>query len=127
VDSKISVPYFSYGTLYGTVYKYNPDGSLIGTMDLTGLGIYFSLYADGESGSNRKNLLDKSIGTGCFLQDATKGLYGITFRSLDLDIIPGQYYYSIYVGNSPTYVEGTTDIKSVGSGIFEITPGVRYP
>lgn len=127
MSDKISVPYFSYGTLYGTVFSYAPDGSLLGIKDITGLGVYFAVYADGESGTNKTSYISKSIGTGCFIQSGSLGLYGVTFRSSDLNILPAEYYYTIYLANTTSYQEGTTDIKSIGSGIFEITPGVKYP
>ena len=125
--NRIRAPYFSYGTLYGTATDLNPQGVSLGRLDLSGYGIFF--VVKDRNDPNGRIIFQKSLGTGIAydpIDNGTNGLFRVGWSSQDVKWPPKEYFYTCFI--SPTgssYVEGTTQIKSIGSGIFEITRGVK--
>lgn len=118
--------YFSYGTIYGTVRNYNSIGEDIGPLDLTGYGIFFAVRKNWFPNAGSV-LISKSIGNGITITDGTLGQFVITFNQNDLRWTPNQYVWDCFVSPQGTaYVDGTTAVKSIGTGIFEITEGVKW-
>jgi hypothetical protein len=118
---RIRWQYASEGTIYGTVHKYDTEGNDIGAQDLTGYQLYFSVKTKYDP--NGTTIIQKSIGTGINLNVGTSGLFTIALQSANVTWPPQEYFYGMFI-NAPS--AGTTDLKSVGSGIFEITKGVKY-
>lgn len=126
--SKISMPMFSYGTLYGTVYNYSPEGVNIGTRNISTEGLYFTVKEKWGINRNNKTYVEKSIGTGISrVGGGNDGRFIVTFTSKELHFPPGEYAYCMFLSESGTiYYEGTTNIKVIGSGVFEIIEGLKY-
>jgi hypothetical protein len=126
--NRLRVPFFSYGTLYGTAFNYDPQGNLVGSMNLTGWGIFFEVKNQFDPGGTE--VLRKWLNNGITLDpidNGTAGRFLVTWSSQDMRWKPGEYFYTMYVSNTGTvYSEGTTQLKSIGSGIFEITRGVKF-
>ncbi len=126
--NRLRVPFFSYGTLYGTAFNYNPQGILVGNMDLSGYGIFFSVKDSFDPGG--REIFRKWLGNGLELDpidNGTTGRFVVTWSSQDIRWKPAEYFYTAYVSpTGSTYQEGTTQLKSIGSGIFEITKGVKF-
>jgi len=121
----IKVPYASFGTLYGTVNAYDTIGNIIGPQNITGYGIFFSVKTIFDP--NGVVLFEKSIGTGITITTGTLGLFTVTFSSSDLNRPPKEYVYGCWINPVGTvFSAGTTNLKSIGSGIFEIMQGVKY-
>ena len=121
----LEVSYFSYGTIYGTVRKYDTDGNDTGAQDISGYGIFFTVKT--AQYQNINSILEKSIGTGITITNGTGGYFSITFSSQDLDRKPQDYFYDCFLNAAgTTFVATTSQIKSIGSGIFRISPGAKY-
>lgn len=119
-------PYFSFGTIYGTVRNYNSIGNDIGALDLTGYGLFFVIRSNWYPNAGSV-LVSKSVGTGITITSASGGLFTVTFSQNDLRFPPNEYVFNCFASPSGTsYVDGTTAVKSIGSGIFEILSGVKY-
>lgn len=121
----IKWPYKSYGTIYGTVSAYDTDGNITGAQNIIGYGIFFVVKDNFDPSATL--LFRKSIGTGITVSNGSSGLFTITIQTTDVKWTPRQYYYGAWINPSGTlFVEGTTGLKSIGSGIFEIMKGVQY-
>jgi len=124
---KISVGRNSYGTLYGTVRSYTPEGIDDGPQSLLGYGLFFIVRESFDDRS--KVIFRKWTGGGITVTNEAGGLFVVTWQSKDTNIQPLQYAYECFISpgaSGGTYVEGTTQMKSIGSGIFEILKGVKY-
>ncbi len=114
-----SIGYNSYGTMYGTVWDYDGEGNKIGTKDITNWGVFFAVRDSWDIDDSMILISKVVLGSG--------SNFVITFQSADTNIKPSKYVYSCYVNPSGTsYVPGTTNLKSIGSGYFEITKGAKY-
>src|SRR5882672_2821855 len=125
--NRVKFPYFSFGTLYGTIWDYDNEGNNTGSLkNISGFpGIFFAVHERFGRNDNNPPIIFKSMGAGVSLVSGSYPV--ITFQAKDLDILQKEYAYSVYI--SPTgsvYVEGTTEMKAIGSGIFEVTKGVKY-
>jgi hypothetical protein len=116
----------SYGTLYGTVRRYDTDGNDIGTLDINGYSVFF-VVRDKFGYNNNQTIFKKSVGSGITIGTGSMGLFTMTIQSQDVNKNPSEYAYECFINTSGgTFVDGTTQLKSVGSGIFEILKGVKY-
>jgi hypothetical protein len=129
--NKIVFGYNSYGTIYGTVNNYDSNGNITGFQNLNGYGIFFSV-ADKWQDSDIRMLVRKFVGSGITIVSGTStpsgssGNFLITFSSSDLCFPPSEYVYTLHISPSATtYIDGTTQVKCIGSGIFEITKGFK--
>ena len=116
----------SYGTISGVCRNYDADGVDQGPLSLIGYGVFFAVrekigFNDGAF------LFKKSVGTGITLTAGSLGSFAVTIQSGNVNRNPSEYGYECFISSSGTaFVDGTTELKSVGSGIFEITPGAKY-
>ena len=121
-------PYANAGTLYGTVNAYNTEGVLTGAQNITGYGIFFVVKRGFDPGGT--TVLRKRVGTGIAITTGSSGLFSVTFQSQDLRLPPANYSFGCWVNSAgDSFSEGTgttSDLRCVGSGIFEIMKGVRY-
>jgi len=126
---RIQWPYASEGTLHGTVHQYDTEGNDLGAQDLTGYSLFFVVKDRPDPFGTL--LFRKSNGTGLAAAAGTNGLFYVYISSDNVDRRPREYRYGMFIkSDGGTYADGTiaprSDVKSVGSGIFEIVPGVKY-
>jgi len=124
----LKFPYAGAGTLYGTVNAYDTEGVLTGAQNITGYGIFFTVKKGFDPGATL--LFRKSIGTGVTITTGSTGLFSVTFNSQDLRYNPADYIYGLSISSAGTTFSETgsttTDLRSIGSGVFRIMQGVRY-
>jgi len=123
--NKISFGYQSFGTIFGTVRDYNTLGDDIGVKNITGYGIFF-VVRDRWEQLDSQIIISKKIDSGISITNGSYGKFSITFSSSDLDIPFAEYVYDTFLNPSGTFWGGTHNLKSIGSGIFEITRGLEY-
>lgn len=125
MTDRIRWPYASEGTLFGTIHQYDTEGNDLGAQDLSSYGVYFALKDGYDPGA--KEILRKEIGVGLTITAGTSGLFEVHFNSRDVKWPPKEYLYGVWINSAGTaFYPGTTSLKSVGSGIFEIREGVQY-
>jgi hypothetical protein len=116
----------SYGTLYGTVRRYDTEGNDIGTLDIAGYNVFF-VVREKFGYNNNQLIFKKSVGSGITISAGSNGLFTMTLQSQDVNKNPSEYAYECFISTTPgTFTDGTSQLKSVGSGIFEILKGVKY-
>lgn len=121
--SKISMGYRSYGTIYGTVHDYDPSGVDLGPKNITGFGLWFTVKTGWDNpASSPQTLFTKSVGTGVTISTGTSGLFTVALSTSDMDRPPKEYVWQASI--DPLALG--TNVKSIGSGIFEITEGLRH-
>jgi hypothetical protein len=126
---KLSFPYNSFGTFYGTIRDYDSEGNDTGTAkNISGFGLFFIVADKWENGNNDQIVFfRKSVGTGISISGPTTGNFLVTFQSSDLKLVPSEYVWNCFANPlGTTFVDGTTELKSIGSGIFEILEGIKY-
>lgn len=122
--SDITCPYYSYGTIYGTLRNYDNDGNDIGPRDITDYGIFFSVKTKFASGGTR--VIYKTIGSGIDIEAGTGGNFNIYLQSSDLALEPNEYAWGCFINPYGTvYFEGTTDVKWIGGGKFIVNQGIK--
>lgn len=124
----IKWPLNSYGTINATVRKYDADGVLVGDMNIGTCGVFFSVR-DRFGFNGGQLIFRKSLGSGISLVgNGTAGGFIVTIQSSDVNRNPSQYAYEAFIAESggTAFSDGTTQLRSVGSGIFEIMDGVKY-
>ena len=123
--NRISIGLKSYGTIYGTVQDYTTDGILIGAKNLSGYGVFFSVRKD-FSYPPSQLLFYKSVGTGITITDAANGKFSVYVYGTNTTYAPAEYAYECFLTPEGTTFTATTQLKGIGSGIFEITQGVTF-
>jgi hypothetical protein len=117
----------SYATIYGTVNEYGPSGNLIGPLDITAYGIFFKVRDKWGYDTTNPTWIQKSVGTGITKTAPTTGNFIVTFSQTETKLEPKEYVYGCWVSPTGTiYVEGTTQMKCIGTGIFDIIDGMNY-
>lgn len=121
----IKIPYFSYGTIYGTVRNYDLNGSDIGARNIATCGVFFLVKTTFDLGG--ETIIDKRNGTGVTVDSGTNGYFTLTLSNTNTRFPPKRYPYACFLNESgTTFVDGTSQLKVIGSGVFEIVSGVRY-
>lgn len=118
---------YSYATIYGTINEYSSTGAIVGSFDLTNYGIFFSVKDKWGFDFDNTTWFNKSVGTGITKTYATNGNFIILINQNNTKLEPKEYVWGCWI--SPTgsiYIDGTTQMKCIGTGIFEILDGVRY-
>lgn len=128
--NRVSFGYNSIGTLHGTVNNYDCDGVLVSAQNLNGYGIFFSVADKWHPPDNI--LFQKTVGAGITIGTGTvspcgsAGHFTVTFSSANLAIPPGEYLFNCYINSAgTTYTDGTSPVRSIGSGIFEVSYGFK--
>jgi hypothetical protein len=120
----LTYPYYSFGTLYGTVRNYDNVGNDIGAKDISNGGIFLIVKSRFAQGGTR--LIYKSVGSGIEITSGSDGFFVVTFQSKDLNQTPNEYAWGCFYSPIATvFVEGTTDVKWIGGGKFTISEGVK--
>lgn len=117
----------SYATIYGTINEYSSSGALIGPFDLTDYGIFFSAKDRWGYDASNRTWIQKSVGTGIIKTSPSTGNFIIVFNQYETKLEPKEYVYGCWI--SPTgsvFIEGVTEMKCVGTGLFEIIDGIKY-
>lgn len=128
--NKLQFGLYSYGTIYGTVNNYDTEGHFAGSLNINGYSAFFVVRDSFEWNSTVR--LRKSIGTGITIPTGSTGFCGsngnftITFSSQDLNMNPAQYVYDLFVDPLGAVYTSSSQIKSVGTGVFEILKGAKY-
>lgn len=128
--NSIRVGLNSFGTIHGTLGTYNDSGVYLGNMNINGYGIFFSVRESLGGLGNARQIIRKSIGTGISissLSNGSNGLFDIILDPIDTNFAPREYGFELFVcPTGASFVDGTTRLKSIGSGIFEILSGAKY-
>jgi len=128
---KLQFGLYSYGTLYGTVNNYDTEGNFNGSLNLNGYSMFF-VVRDRFGFNDSSVMFRKSIGTGIVILAGAVGFCGsngnftISFSSQDLNMNPAQYVYDLFLDPLGASYTSSSQIKSVGTGIFEILKGGKY-
>lgn len=127
---KLQFGLYSYATLYGTVNNYTTEGNFNGSLNINGYSAFFVVRNSFEWNSDVR--FRKFIGSGITIPAGSVGFCGsngnftITFSSQDLNINPAQYVYDLFLDPTGAAFGLSSQIKSVGTGIFEILKGAKY-
>lgn len=122
----IQVPYNSFGTLYGTVRAYDTSGADIGAQNISGYGIFFVVKKNFDPFGTF--VFQRSVGTGITISVGSAGSFVMTWNATHVAYPAGRYYFECLVDpTGGTVWTGTThNMKSIGSGVWEIMSGLRY-
>ncbi len=116
----------SYGTIHGTLGSYNDSGVYLAPFNFGTQGLFF-VVRNRFDFTNSEILWRKSVGAGISIPAGSNGLFDITLTNTNTNYNPREYVWELFLNPlGTTFVDGTTQLKSLGSGIFEILQGAKY-